>query len=310
MSPAAFTVSQWVDYAFAFFKGYLLPLQFMQYVNTKGRTEAEHRAEIENLLRGNLLSPIENVILVTAVNYINGYKKAYNAENDRSPLPMTEIGNEEDRPYARYFCGAVQQMTEAWTISYLSNRPVGLLSRTDLGHDEVSVELAAELTRHSTDWERLVGDPELLAQAESEEQITRWVKSFGSVQYFLKTANLVAMASFQKGEAQWATGDHLLFFLRVEEIVNFYWDGLKDWPSTEPRFMAKLFENRRDDPRGPIWIRGWLLKVFKLVNLMRRPGSEVMEKFEDIQNQIVTDQMVESLKRLRDFFGFLPTVFE
>jgi hypothetical protein len=76
--------------------------------------------------------------------------------------------------------------------------------------------------------------------------------------------------------------------------------------------MAELFECQavNDDPRGPIWIRGWLLGVFKLVNLMRQRGSDVMENFEYIQNQIVTEHMVESLKRLRDFFGFSPAVFE
>jgi hypothetical protein len=255
---------------------------------------------------------IENAILASAVDYINSWRVAYNAENERFPLLMTETGNEEDRPCARYFCQAVRQMTEAWTISCLSNRPVALLSRSDLGHDEASVELPAELGRHSEDWKRLVGDRELLALDQPGEQVAVWVKSFGSIQYFLRTVNSVAMSTFQTGQAQWATGDHLLFFLRVEEIVNFYWEELKDWPSKDPEFMAKLFDCRaaNDDPRGPIWIRGWLLGVFKLVNLMRQRGSAVIKNFGYIQNQIVTEHMVESLKRLRDFFGFSPGVFE
>jgi hypothetical protein len=312
MNPAAFHLTQWIDFAFTLFQGYLCPPPLEQFVNARGKTEAQHKMELERLFRQNASLPIEEAILSSAVGYVNDWKAAFKAENERTVLHMTQIGDEEDRRYTRYFCEAVRQMTEAWTINYLSNHPVCLLSRTDLGRDEMSVELAAELERHSEDWELLVGDPELLRLDQPEEQVAEWVRSFGCLQYFLKMANLVAMGTFQKGEAHWGTGDHLLFFLRVEEIVNFYWGTLKDWQSTEPKFMTKLFESltTRDDPRGPLWIRGWLLKVFKLVNLIRQPGSEVMENFGEIQNQIITPQMVESLKRLRDFFGFSHRVFE
>jgi hypothetical protein len=130
----------------------------------------------------------------------------------------------------------------------------------------------------------------------------RLIASLGPVRQYFVVADEVAKATFEKGESLWATGDQLLFFLRIDELLRFYLSGvLVNWSEEYPHFMWALFEGRE-----PIYLRAWLLKVCTAVS---RLGSEVVD-FEMIRKWIVTEEHLQALKRLLDLFGFKQDILE
>jgi hypothetical protein len=247
------------------------------------------RARIGECLRSNFREkkPITAAVLCAATDCISSWRVG-------SGKPAVTLAP-DDWTFCGYFCDAVLRVTEALFCDHLSARPVPLLGRD---RAEVEAELQDVLGRR----ERPCSFAGPLAKDEC------LAEALGPIRCFLTSANEIAQYSFEHGEDVWGTGDQLMFFLRIEELLNFYLtkgSQLAEWSLTHPSLMVSIFPNT-DDPRGPIYIRAWLLNIVDTVHKWRNGDPALVGPLGEMGYLIFTEERLSALVRLADFFLLMP----
>jgi hypothetical protein len=291
-APGQFALEQFTRWGYDLFCRLGFEKGFVEYVRGLGGggdVEAFVRAQIGQCLRANLRArqPVAEAVLGAAKDCISRWKVGFN----RDPIVCTPV----DLTLCGYFCDAVLRAADAMFACHLSAHPVPLLCRA---RSEVVAELREVLQKR----ERQCHFPVPLPR---EEDVAA---TLGPIRDFLTAANLIAQYSFESGRDVWGSGDQLMFFLWIEGLLNFYFTKrphLADWPTTCPSLMISIFPNT-DDPTGPIYIRGWLLKILHTVEKWKNGDPGLGEALGDVGHLILTDERLSALDRLAYFFLLEP----
>jgi hypothetical protein len=308
IQPATYAAVQHQKYALHIFDQFVRGgLQLYVRAHTKERFQEFHEQAIgqliaESIARGE--SPV-TAILERTVDYINGWKQRFNADNPAMHQGACFANREHDYPLCQFFTDAVDHLAFAFTMNRLSACPFPIISeRVEIADQREAVEtLLQSMSQH---WPFVSVTPEQILQ---DAEITIIMESSRDAHFLLQKAEQAAMASFAAGDVKWDSGNHIPLFLEIESLLRpiFSTDTIVDLLRHDPEWPRKFiaaFFNATD----PVFLRACLSRSLMIVSSLRDVNHPLIEHLAEIGNPITVDVM-RSFANLRDWFDFKPKLF-
>jgi hypothetical protein len=291
MPAASFTIAQRRLYAMQLFRQWVRAM-FLDYVRSK--TEGDfndfHNREIAKRITQGISSgqSVTAAVLEQTSDYINDWKRRFNAEYPTNQQGPCNPNAEYDYPFCQFFSDAVDEVTFALILEQLSDCPMPV------------DKLKKNLQSLSDGWPFLTFS---LTDSMNDPEVPGIIENSLDVKFFLARTELALKRAFESGDIKWGTGSHMLLFLEIEKVLApMLIDGAKGDQELSRKVMCALFQG--DDP---LYSRTCLAKVMMTVQQLRQVANPLVGRLAEIGNPI-NERIVNRVRNLVHWFGLKDTL--
>jgi hypothetical protein len=235
---------------------------------------------------------IVEAILEGTVDYINDWKLRWNTDNPLAVQGPCSTDKSHDYPFCQFFADAVDQMTFALTMNHLSFCPFPILPG-----------LLQQASQHWPFTECTK------AEIDADDDIAALLPLYAEEKFLLIRAEQAAAAAFASGEIRWGSGNYIILFLQVEQLLrplmatDLVLRISEEEPGWQRKLIAALF-----DGEDPTHFRTCLANCMMIVKMLKiEIRNPLLEDLTEIGNPI-TEEVIAAFENLRKWFDFKPEV--